>query len=117
MFLAEDDLLLRPMQRPPRPDAAFKGAADAVLDIGMTTTQLLEDADGAHARRGLQDRDDLQLPPGLQQIGPPPRSRILLSEGGRDPDKRLPSKTPLGRRRPVGTMSVGRSCKASSGDR
>ena len=81
MLLAEDDLLLRPMQRPPRPDAALEGAADVGVDLGMATTQLLEDADAADARRRLQDRDDLLLPPGRKRIGPPPLSRVLLLRG------------------------------------
>jgi hypothetical protein len=63
--LAEDHLLLWPMERPPGEDPSLQRAADIGVEVGMTPAQLLKHADHPDARRSLQDRRDLGVPVGL----------------------------------------------------
>jgi hypothetical protein len=50
MLLAEDDLLLRPVQRLPVADPALEGAADALSELGMATPQFAQDGYRAQGR-------------------------------------------------------------------
>lgn len=78
MGLAEDDLLLRTVQRPPGPDAALQGAPDAGIELGVTPNHLLEQGDRTKAGGRLQQRHDLVLEDRGQGIGSPPAPRGLL---------------------------------------
>jgi len=78
VLLAEDYVLLRPIERSPRADAPLQRAADVHVEIGMPPAQLIQNADHADARRCHQDRHDLAVPVRRQWIGPSPASRILL---------------------------------------
>ena len=64
MDLAEDDLLVSAMQRPPGSDAAFQGAPDSFGQIDVAALHLFEDRDRAKVWRGRQHRDDL----GVEEI-------------------------------------------------
>src|SRR5690242_1569821 len=78
VLLTEDNVLLRAMHRPPRPDAAFQRAADALTELGVAATHLVEDADRAQIGRGLKHRDDLAVPQGGERIGAAAAPRGLL---------------------------------------
>ena len=81
MLLAEDDLLLRPVQRLPVADTALEGAADAVGELGMSAQQLAQDGYRAQAGCGLQHRHDLTLPNRRERIGPPAGAGLVLLRG------------------------------------
>ena len=53
MRLAEDDVLLRAVQRPPGADAPLQRAADAGAELGMAAEDLLEDGDRPQAGRAF----------------------------------------------------------------
>jgi len=76
--LAEDDLLLRTVQRPPGPDATLQGAPDADIELGVTPDHLLEQGDGTKAGGGLQEGYDLGLEDLGQRIARPATSGRLL---------------------------------------
>ena len=46
MLLTEDDVLLGAVEGPPRADATLQRAADAGTDLGMPSTDLVEEATG-----------------------------------------------------------------------
>lgn len=48
--LAEDDLQLRPMHRPPGTHPTLQGPADTLLELGMAAPQLLEHGNRAQPR-------------------------------------------------------------------
>ena len=58
--LAEDDLLLLAVDRPPGADPALERAADSSPQLRMASEHLLEDGHGPHAGSRLQHRHDLQ---------------------------------------------------------
>lgn len=78
MGLAEDDLLLRAVQRPPGPDAALQGAPDAGIELGVTPDHLLEQGNGTKAGGCLKQGHDLGLEDLGQGIWSPPPPRSLL---------------------------------------
>lgn len=78
MLLAEDDVLLRSNQGPPRPDAPFQSAPDAGADLGMAPAGLGQNGNGAQSGHRLQDRHDLGVQDIGQRIGPPPAAPSLL---------------------------------------
>jgi hypothetical protein len=106
--LAEDDLLLLAVDRPPGADPALQGTTDAGAEFRMASEHLLEDRHGPHAGGGLQHRHDLCLKHGGQGVRPAavagsllPRWKagILLDPiGGRRAERRLGSS----RRRGIG---------------
>ena len=51
MLLSEDDIPLGTVDGTPGSNAPFQRPTHALADLGMTTTHLLEDGDGTHARR------------------------------------------------------------------
>ena len=65
MDLAEDDLLVRAMQRPPGTDAPLQGAARTRGQVRMAPLHLFEDRDRPQPRRRLQHRHDL----GIEEVG------------------------------------------------
>jgi hypothetical protein len=62
MPLAEDHVLLRPMDGPPGADPTLEGATYAGTEIGMTAQHLLELGDRTEGRRRLQHRHELLVP-------------------------------------------------------
>jgi hypothetical protein len=78
MNLPEHDVLRRPMQATPQPDAAFQGAAHVGVDLRVTAAQLLENRDGAKAGRFDKNGYDLSLPDRFQRIGPAPCARRVF---------------------------------------
>ena len=76
--LAEDHLLLGPVERPPGQDAPLQRAADVRIEVGMAPAQLFEHADHPDRGRGLQDRRDLGVPVRLERVRPPPPPRLRL---------------------------------------
>ena len=72
VLLAEHDLLLRPVQRPPAADAPLQRAADAGAHVRMAAQHLLEDRHRAQSRRRGQHRQDLVLPDPGKGVGSPP---------------------------------------------
>ena len=81
MGLAKDNLPLGPMQRPPAPDPPLQCPAVAhPVAIGMTPFQLLENGDRPQARHGLEQRQDVQGPDGVQRTrwGRPSRAACQL---------------------------------------
>ena len=78
MRLAEDHVLLGPVERPPGQDASLQRAADVGIEVGMAPAQLLEHSDHPDAGRGLEDRRELGVPVRLERIRPPPAPRLRL---------------------------------------
>lgn len=76
--LAEDDLLLLAVDRPPGPDPALQRATDAGAELGMASEQLLEDRDRPHTGGGLQHRHDICLKYAGQGIWPATAAGSLL---------------------------------------
>ena len=65
MDLAEDDLLVRAMQRPPGTDAPLQGAARTGGQVRMAPLHLVEDRHRPQPRRRRQHRHDL----GIEELG------------------------------------------------
>ena len=63
--LAEDDLLLLAVDRPPGADPPLQRAADSGAEFRVASEHLLEDRDRPYAGGGLQHRHDL----GLEDVG------------------------------------------------
>ena len=74
--LAEDHVLLGPVERPPGQDASLQRAANVGIEVGMAPAQLLEHADHPDARRSLQNRRDLGIPVGLERVWPSPPPQL-----------------------------------------
>ena len=67
VFLAEDELALRTLGRPPVRDAPLQRAQQPIgVAAGMAALQLAQDRGGAQMRDGLQHRHEL-LPPDLDE--------------------------------------------------
>ena len=66
--LAEDDLSLGAVQRPPVPDPPFQREPNAGVDLGMSTKDFLEDSDRTQPRGDLEHRNDLVIPDCRQWI-------------------------------------------------
>ena len=79
--LAEDDLPLGAMQRPPGADAPLERAAHTRPEIGVATHELLEDRHRPQPRHGLEHRHDLVVEHALERVGAPPAARDALGRG------------------------------------
>ena len=79
--LAEDDLLILAVDRPPGADAPLQGAANAGAEIGMAPDDLLEDRDRTQPGRCHEHGHDLRLEHLAQGIGPPAATGRLLDRG------------------------------------
>ena len=79
--LAEDDVLVRAVDRAPRADAPLERAADAGAEGGMASQDLLEDRDRSQARGRLEQRHDLGVEEVAQGIRPTPAAHALLHGG------------------------------------
>jgi hypothetical protein len=85
--LAEDHLLVRPVDRAPGADAALEGAADAGGEVlGVAAPQLLEHGNRPEAGGGLEDRHHLGLENIEQRVRTAPAAR---GPGGRRCRSRL----------------------------
>jgi hypothetical protein len=63
VLLAEDELALRTLGRPPMRDAPLQRAQQPIgVAAGMTALQLVQDRRGAQTRDGLQHRHELLAP-------------------------------------------------------
>ena len=62
MLLAKDDLPIRPVHRPPRPDAALEGPPRSGAEVWMAAAQFFENGDRSQPGRCLQHRDDFIVP-------------------------------------------------------
>src|SRR5664279_1756180 len=81
MLLAKDDLSIRPVHRPPRPDAALEGPPRSGAQIWMAAAEFFEDGDRSQSGRCLQHRDDFIVPNIGERIGAPSFSARLLLAG------------------------------------
>ena len=81
MRLTEDHVLLGPVERTPTLDAALQRAADVGIEVGVAPAQLLENADDANPRRGLQDRHDFGVPVRFERVWPSPPPRLRFDGG------------------------------------
>ena len=77
--LAEDHLLLGPMQRPPGADPPLQRPPGPGAEFGMPPAHLLEEGDRPQPGRGPQQRHDLAVPDSRQRVwsAPLPRRRPL----------------------------------------
>ena len=83
MYLAEDNLVLRPVQCPPSADAPLERAPDALIETRMASLHLLEHRHGAQLRRRQQHWHDLGVEELHERIGSSSApGRLLL---GRQP--------------------------------
>jgi hypothetical protein len=78
MLLAEDDVLLGPVQRPPGADAPLQRAPDPGTDLGMAATDLVENGDRPQARGALEQGHHFAVPNCGQRILPPAIARHFL---------------------------------------
>ena len=79
MFLAEDHLPLRAVQRLPQADPALQRAAQNIGEPGVAALHLAQHGDRPQSRAGQQHRHDLALPILGQRIGTSsPARRSLL---------------------------------------
>ena len=78
MDLAEDDVPVGTVDRPPGPDAALQGAAHAVAERGMAALDRLEHGDLPQCRCGGEHGNDLFVPDACQGVRPPPPPWLLL---------------------------------------
>ena len=69
MLLAKDDLPIRPVHRPPGPDAPLERPPRSGAQVRMAAAEFLEDGDRPQSRRGLQHRDDFITPDIGEGIG------------------------------------------------
>ena len=81
MLLAKDDLPIRPVHRPPRPDAALEGPPRSGAEVWMAAAQFFENGDRSQPGRCLQHRDDFIVPNIGEGIGSPSFSTRLLLAG------------------------------------
>jgi hypothetical protein len=65
----------------PTLDAALQRAADVGIEVGVAPAQLLENADDANPRRGLQDRHDFGVPVRFERVWPSPPPRLRFDGG------------------------------------
>ena len=85
ILLAEDHLLLRPVNGAPSLYAAPQRAPYVAAEIGMAPGQFLKHADHPYPRRGFQDRHDLGVPIRRKRVRTPPaRRRLLLRRRARN---------------------------------
>ena len=78
VLLPENHIAGRALDGAPAAHPPLQRAADAKLEIGMAAADLVEHGNGAHLRRGLQERHDLGVPDRRQRVGPPPVAWLLL---------------------------------------
>src|SRR5664279_5280627 len=62
MLLAKDDLPIRAVHRPPRPDAALQGSPRSGAEVWMAAAEFFENGDRSQSGRGLQHRDGFIVP-------------------------------------------------------
>ena len=80
VLLAKDHLAIGAVHRPPPPDPTLQRPSRAGAQLGMPTTQFLEDGDRPQSRRRLQHGNDVVVPDVGEGIGPPSLSaRPLLA--------------------------------------
>ncbi len=78
MLLPENDVTIRAVECSPAANAPLQRAADAGTDLGMATTDLLENGDRPQPRNALEKRDDLAVPNRRQRILSPALPRRCL---------------------------------------
>ena len=78
MVLAEDNLLLLAVQRPPVADTPLQRSADPGAEIGMAAQHLLEHRNRTQARRFAQQRHDLCVKDIGQGVRPTPSPNTRL---------------------------------------
>ena len=81
MDLAEDHLLVRTMQSPPRADPTLQRAARAIGQVGMAPLHLFEDGHRAQLRRRSQHWHHLGVKERDQRIGTPAPAWLRLGRG------------------------------------
>ena len=81
MLLAKDDLPIRAVHRPPRPDAALEGSPRSGAEVWMAAAEFFENGDRSQSGRGLQHRDGFIVPDIGEGIGAPSFSARLLLAG------------------------------------
>src|SRR5689334_15469978 len=78
MLLAEDDVLLGPVQRPPGADAPLERAANTGADLRMAAPDLVENGHRPQAWGALQQRHYLAVPNLSQRISTSAATRRFL---------------------------------------
>src|SRR5215471_8329678 len=78
MLLPKDDVLLRPVERPPGTDAPLQGAANTDIDLGMAAPDLVENGHGPQAWGALQQGHYLTVPNHGQRIATSAAARRFL---------------------------------------
>src|ERR1700757_5143891 len=78
MLLPEDDVLLGPMERPPRADAPLQRAANTGADLRMAAPDLVEYGHRPQAWGALQQRHYLAVPNLSQRIATSAATRRFL---------------------------------------
>lgn len=76
--LAENDLPLGAVQRPPMADPAFKGPPDSLAKFRVAAQHLAQDCHGSQPRCRFQHGHDLRVKDPRQGIGPSPVTRHPL---------------------------------------
>src|ERR1700748_1159638 len=81
VFLPKDYVLLGAVQRPPGADAPLQRPTDAGANLGVASSDLIEDGDRTQAGNAPQQRHHLAIPHRSQGIAPTPLTRALLLRG------------------------------------
>ena len=83
MRLAEHELPLRSVQRPPLAHAPLQGASNTGIELRMPTPEFLQQRHRANARRRLQYRHDLLVEDSRERVRAPPPTLLRLHRRNR----------------------------------
>ena len=99
MLLAEDHVLLRAVLGAPQADPPLQRAPHPRIQLWMAAHQLLEHANRADARAGLENRHDFRFEQAGQRVRAAPAPPLLLLQGrrtGGNPVTGCPAEARLG---------------------